>query len=1077
MKKTTLLLMVLLAGLTPVKAQTDVTRFFLTNYGFDDHFDYPATSSADVAQEIKTIDGWTQGFTHNYTITGVYEFGFQGTFNGGTIPAKGYDGEAGGGLALSTGWNELFPYTQELTLPAGSYTVSVPTYNGKGVTGGTSLLAWIPSSGSQVKSSVKSYPSNQWTLDKITFTLTKATAGKLQIGYQAVASGSVNSANLVIDYVKIEGTNVDAKPLLKTVIDEANTFYGEGNGNGAAELKSAIDAAQAVYDDEAADVATVLQAKLTLADAITDYRNKNISEENPLDVTELVSNPSFENGFNGWTQDGLQTQTNTSFARKAGTTYVEKWVGQGTKVGDASVTQTVALPAGRYKLTVAAQNLNQSSTSQRCTGAYIFADDQQEPVYTPNDYSVTFTSISGQVEIGFKAVGATGNWLAVDNFRLYQIGAVDSEAILAEVARLVQMGESLQSSMMSTQCANALQEALAAAKALTAESEQTDIQAAVKALQAAIDAATVSVAEYAALQEAIAAAEQALDSSKDGATDFQEAIEHAKALAQNGDATSEELAAEIEALTTAELLFQVANGSGTAPTVTTNTTFYIPAAHGALLRGSFSGTAFKERGFCWSTDPEPTIADHRCTFYYNQKGLLFHIKDMQPATVYYVRAYAISSTYAVGYGKPMKIVTLPQGSCVGTWDEGAPDEAANARCRKAIQETMDYLNEWTAIKGFTLSGHYGASTPTADCSYGGWMRIGPNAGNQAIGTVIHETGHGVGVGTHWRWYDCTDTRESEGKYGKWLGAWANKTLHFLENTSSADVFMTGDAVHGWGTNASYDWFVNGADKDTHQAIQYIGGCALLYSLYIDGLCPTTGYANGVPGYTFNFDENKKYYIKSEGENYGLNDGFVAERKGNSLRWGKFSAEQLEALNDSAAWYPEFVPSTGHYRFRNAATGKYISHTTSSLSLTATGSTSCNFQLMPGRNDVVVTGEQAGQKYTTPSYWMTFTTSNNNYSMQMSIYSQPLDRGSVSVAGFNYSNAAVNQRYIFVSEDDIDRFNEIAIPDGIRSTMAGAAGAQPVLVGIYTAGGARLSQPARGINVYRYSDGTSRVVIR
>ena len=76
------------------------------------------------------------------------------------------------------------------------------------------------------------------------------------------------------------------------------------------------------------------------------------------------------------------------------------------------------------------------------------------------------------------------------------------------------------------------------------------------------------------------------------------------------------------------------------------------------------------------------------------------------------------------------------------------------------------------------------------------MRIGPNAGNQAIGTVLHETGHGVGVGQHVRWTDCTETREREGKYGKWLGREANDVLHFLENYNGEEVFFTGDAVHG-----------------------------------------------------------------------------------------------------------------------------------------------------------------------------------------------------------------------------------------------------------------------------------------
>ena len=98
MNKTTLFILMLLTSMMPASAQTDVTSFFLSNYGFDSHFDYSASSSTEVKQEIKTIDGWTQGFTINYTIAGVYEFGFKGTFNGGVVPDKGYDGEVGGGL-------------------------------------------------------------------------------------------------------------------------------------------------------------------------------------------------------------------------------------------------------------------------------------------------------------------------------------------------------------------------------------------------------------------------------------------------------------------------------------------------------------------------------------------------------------------------------------------------------------------------------------------------------------------------------------------------------------------------------------------------------------------------------------------------------------------------------------------------------------------------------------------------------------------------------------------------------------------------------------------------------------------
>ena len=78
-------------------------------------------------QEIKPITGWTAGFTVDYTITGIYQFGFAGTYNGATVPAQGYQGSEGGALALSTGWGVEMTYSQTVTLPAGTYTISAPT--------------------------------------------------------------------------------------------------------------------------------------------------------------------------------------------------------------------------------------------------------------------------------------------------------------------------------------------------------------------------------------------------------------------------------------------------------------------------------------------------------------------------------------------------------------------------------------------------------------------------------------------------------------------------------------------------------------------------------------------------------------------------------------------------------------------------------------------------------------------------------------------------------------------------------------------------------------------------------------
>ena len=235
MKRLLLTMFALASMLTWTVAQTDVTKFFLTNYAFDSGYDYTAGQTKSVAQEILEIPGWTQGFTIDYTITGIYEFGFVGTFNNGKVPSVGYDGEAGGGLALSTGWTQDFYYTQTVTLPAGSYTLTVPTYNGFTATAGKSMLAWIPNSGATVSSSVSSYSSNAWTVDKISFTLNSKTTGNIRIGYKAGDGGSGNSANLVIDYLKLTATDIDLigelKAQLLDVISSANQYYGDGSGN------------------------------------------------------------------------------------------------------------------------------------------------------------------------------------------------------------------------------------------------------------------------------------------------------------------------------------------------------------------------------------------------------------------------------------------------------------------------------------------------------------------------------------------------------------------------------------------------------------------------------------------------------------------------------------------------------------------------------------------------------------------------------------------------------------------------------------------------------------------------------
>ena len=187
--------------------------------------------------------------------------------------------------------------------------------------------------------------------------------------------------------------------------------------------------------------------------AQTDIQARNmrkVSEESPINRTSYILNANFEDGLNNWDFDAFWTQSNSQFPQKSGTIYVEKWVTSTSSAGSGYVKQQLTnLPNGKYKLTVTAQNYSQGNVTKKNTGAYIYADDQQTTVYTPADYSVYFTNITGEVEIGFVANNATGNWLCVDNFRLYQIGEVGAEEAVDEVQRLVGIATDLQTNMMS----------------------------------------------------------------------------------------------------------------------------------------------------------------------------------------------------------------------------------------------------------------------------------------------------------------------------------------------------------------------------------------------------------------------------------------------------------------------------------------------------------------------------------------------------------------------------------------------------------------------------------------------------
>ena len=456
------------------------------------------------------------------------------------------------------------------------------------------------------------------------------------------------------------------------------------------------------------------------------------------------------------------------------------------------------------------------------------------------------------------------------------------------------------------------------------------------------------------------------------------------------------------------------------PTVTTDTRF----ARGATMafgrcKVTASGTTIEEQGFCWSEKPEPTIDDNKTTEYLENNGRIYWMKNLKPATIYYARPYAKATNGNVGYGEELKIVTIPKGTIRYSIRDGGEGEIKD-RITNAVKEAIEtYWNNLTSIKNFAPSVGYASGTQTADCSYGGWMRVGPNVSYQRTGTIMHEMLHGVGVipwaDTEWSRHNLRSGVNGDG-YGSgyWLGDRVTEFLQFWDNNTTSR--LNGDYQHMW------PYGINGAQEDNGSAALYLGCSMVCQALGEDGLQHTSS-EFAQPYYSVDFDSDKKYYLKNENPDFGLYSGYLIEGKNKQLTWKAMTAEEA-AANDSAAWYLSFTPSNQYYQLRNAATGNYITYSSGFKTVARTTPTANeNLHVMKGRVDVTL--GSGNDIYKGRGFWLIHPTTN---------WTPPAliaTKTSTSNQNFNIANSATQQRWLILEEDQLSLFDRY----GTAGTMA------------------------------------------
>lgn len=457
-------------------------------------------------------------------------------------------------------------------------------------------------------------------------------------------------------------------------------------------------------------------------------------------------------------------------------------------------------------------------------------------------------------------------------------------------------------------------------------------------------------------------------------------------------------------------------------TVTTNPR-YARGATMAFARMTVSGSGISEQGFCWAETPQPTINDNKTTKYLSKNGKIYWLQNLTPATMYYMRAYAIATNGDVYYGNDIKFCTIPKGTISYTIRAGAPDDV-NTRITNATKSAVDYWNNLTSITGFSTSVGYDAGVATADCSYGGWVRMGPNTSYQRTGTLLHELLHGVGVipwaNTEWSRHNLRSDVNGDGYgTGQWLGDRATEVVRFLANNNT-DV-LSGDYQHMW------PYGINGAHEDDGSELLYIANSLVIQALGEDGL-QHTGSSFSRPYFSFDNNPADKYYIKNEDADCGLASSYLTITRTGSLTVKVMSSEQA-AANDSAAWTITFSPSNQYYQLRNVATGRYITYTAANTISTidqVVPSTSENFQFMPGRNKVDTGDPDLDRK----AYWIIHPEGNWSPKCLAGV----ANSANTTAATFNIATSATNQRWLLIPSAELSSFDMAAV-SGMRKMVS------------------------------------------
>ncbi len=355
---------------------------------------------------------------------------------------------------------------------------------------------------------------------------------------------------------------------LESLIAEAEALYNP-EANGAADFQTAINAAKAALTDGA--IEGIKQATTDLSQAITSFKLNNASPESPVDMTDWIVNPAFdENLQDGWKGVGTINYNCVEFYQKTFNMY-QKITG---------------LPAGKYRLK--AQGFERPTSNdggaaytagtevihaELYAGANSFAEKQtvfnslyQLPYNgggSSNGYVGTMSSAKMVMSISADnylmqldnimldaedtlVIGAKSDftqnyyWVLFDNFQLEYIGQFDAGDLVLAIEEQIEVAQSLLAEKLQNTATDLLNGSIQQAQQTIAAQPLVydDLYASSQELNTSIKTAKISIEAYIKLQTAIDEGTVELELlSGTRADNLQIAINEAQVVVDNLEAT------------------------------------------------------------------------------------------------------------------------------------------------------------------------------------------------------------------------------------------------------------------------------------------------------------------------------------------------------------------------------------------------------------------------------------------------------------------------------------------------------------------------------------------------------------